>query len=124
MLEPKEIIRCKCLTFRRTLQVFIWWDSEYYSNIWLEDMIEYVEWSAWCAFLSVSDNCNIIWLPDYNLDDLVHELVHTAEHMCEQCGMRVWWEPMAYIVQELLIKILSESKWKFKVNKNNIKFFK
>lgn len=123
MTEPKEIIQCKCTTFRRTVELHIWSDAEYYTSIGLDTIAEITEWANWCVWFIEEHNCNLIWLADYDLDVLAHELVHTAENMCNQCWVELWWEPMAFIVQELLVKIISKSKWKFKLNKRTALFF-
>lgn len=117
MKEPIETIDVCVATFRRTLSLFIWWDREYYEWIWLWDLVETMEWAEWCYCYVPENNCNVIWLNNYDLVVLVHELIHCWEQMCKQCWVPTEWEPIAYIIEELLTKILTETKWKFKFNK-------
>lgn len=122
MIEP-DILYIKSYTFRRHLQVFIGWDKEYYDKEWLGIISECIGVLWWCAYHSDEHDCNVIWLRDYEIETLCHELVHICQFIAKQCMLEYDWEPMAYLYEELLTNILLQSKKKFKLAKRNKDFY-
>ena len=106
-------------TFRRTLELRVWWGKEECEKVGMD-----YDLTWWFYFFDDENNCNVIWLRDYDLSVLVHELVHCVEWICEQCWLEMKWEPIAYIYQELFCRIWSECWSKFKLDEDTKRFFK
>lgn len=122
--EPKmQCYYFKVLTFRRTLELRVWWTKEEFDKDFWELWYEY-NLTSWFYMFDEKNNCNIIRLRDYNLYSLVHELEHCVIWMCEQCWMPIEWEPPAYIYEELFSKIRCKVWYKFKGDKTTEKYFK
>ena len=109
----------KVWTFRRTLELRIWWGKEECEKVWMDYNLT---WGFY--YFDEENNCNIIWLRDYNLNTLVHELIHCVENMCEQVGIEMKWEPIAFIYEELFTKIMIQCKNKFKLDEDTEWFYK
>lgn len=106
-------------TFRRTLELRIWWGKEDCEKVWMDYNL------TWGFYYFDDDyNCNIIRLRDYNLSVLVHELMHCVEWICNQCWLEMKWEVIAYIYQELFCKIWGKCWDKFKIDEDTEWFFK
>ena len=105
-----DIYYIKVWTFRRTLELRVW---EKVSNI-----------TSWECRFDEENNCNVIWLRDYNLNTLIHELVHCVELMSKQVWIDVEWEPIAYIYEELFTKIMIQCWKKFKLDKDTKNFYR
>ena len=118
--KKSETYYIKVWTFRRTLELRIGWTKEEFDS-W-DTWFDYnLTW--WMYWFDSEHNCNIIWLRDYNLSTLVHELIHCLENMCEQVGIGMKWEPPAFIYQELFTKIMMECWKKFKIDEDTKQFF-
>ncbi len=117
----QEIYYIKVWTFRRTLELRIGGTKEEFDE--QETWFDYnLTW--WMYWFDEENNCNIIWLGDYNLNTLVHELVHCVEQMCKQVWIPMEWEPPAFIYEELFTKIMIQCKNKFKRDEDTEWFFK
>ena len=117
----QQIYYIKVWTFRRTLELRIGGTKEEFDE--QETWFDYnLTW--WMYWFDDEHNCNIIWLRDYNLNTLVHELIHCVENMCEQVGLEMKWEPPAFIYEELFTKIMIQCKNKFKLDEDTEWFFK
>ena len=75
-------------------------------------------------YFDEENNCSLIWLRDYNLNTLIHELIHCVENMCEQVGLEMKWEPIAYMYEELFTQIWNKCWKKFKLDKDTADFYK
>lgn len=106
-------------TFRRTLELRIWWGKEECEKVWMDYNLT---WGFY--YFDEENNSNIIWMRDYDVAVLVHELVHCVEGMCEQCWLEMKWEPIAYIYQELFCRIWVECWDKLKLDEDTEWFFK
>ena len=106
-------------TFRRTLELRIWWGKEDCEKVWMDYNLTW-----WFYYFDEENNCNIIWLRDYNLNTLIHELIHCLENMCEQVWLEMKWEPIAYIYEELFTQIWNKCWNKFKLDKDTSDFYK
>lgn len=116
----QKIYHFKSGTFRRTLELRIWGTKEEFDK--QETWFDYnLTWGMY--WFDSEANCNVIWLRDYNLNTLVHELVHCVEWMCEQVWLDVWWEPMAFMYEELFTKIMMKCGSKFKLDEDTKWFF-
>ena len=114
----------KVWTFRRLLNLWIWWTKEEFDKeIWEKYGFNY-DTLAWVTIYDEENNRNIIWLRWYYLNTLVHELVHCTQFMCEQCVMQMEWEPPAFIYEELFCKIWLKIGNKFKIDKDTKSFYK
>lgn len=113
----------KCWTFRRVLELWIWWtEDEYNKEIWDKQWINY-NTIFWLTFFDQEYNTNVIWLKSYDLDILVYELFHCVDLFCEQCWVQMNGEPPAYMYEELFCKIRWELWDKFKLWKDAIAFY-
>lgn len=113
----------KVWTFRRLLNLYVWWTKEEFKKeIWDKYGFNYDEIS-WITIYDDEYNDNIIWLKWYYLNTLIHELVHCTQFMCEQCWIKVEWEPPAFICEELFCKILWKVGNKFKIDKDTKSFY-
>lgn len=113
--------RAKIWTFRQCLQVFVWdlWEKEhkkFFRKLWIDADYD-CNWRY-----AYTDSANVIWVKWYNLDTLVHELVHFVLYNANV----IWYWPKeeapAYIYEEAFTKILMQAEWKFKLS-NDIKEF-
>ena len=94
-----EIYYLKVPTFRRAVELHIGWDFD------------------------DKNNCNIMWLKDYSISTLVHELFHCVISILDQIWEdRANWEAPAYIYEELFTKIWIKCWNKFKMDKDVIKY--
>ena len=114
----QQIYYIKVWTFRRTLELRIWWGKEDCEEVWMDYNLTW-----WFCWFDEENNCNIIWLRDYNLNTLIHELIHCLEQMCDQVGIKMEWEPVAYIYEELFTKIMMQCRKKFKIDKDTMYFY-
>ena len=115
----EEIYKIKCSTFRRTLELHVGWDpEELFWNVWFD-------WNLTAGFywFDPENNCNIIWMRDYNLSTLVHELVHCVEWITEQVWLDMKWEPIAFIYEELFTNIWIQCWKKFKLDEKTKNYF-
>ena len=121
-LNEVKVYRYKVYTFRRTLEFRIGWDKEYfdreYSDLWFDYNL-----TSWFYYFNEENNCNIIWMRDYNLNTLVHELVHCIENMADQVWLEMSGEPIAYMYEELFTKIWNDLGTKFKLDRDTKKYF-
>ena len=115
----QEIYYIKVWTFRRTLELRIWWGKEECEKVWMDYNLT---WGFY--YFDEENNCNLIWLRDYNLNTLIHELIHCVENMCEQVGLEMKWEPIAYMYEELFTQIWNKCWKKFKLDKDTADFYK
>ena len=122
MIEP-DILYIKCGTFRRHIQVFIGWDKEYYDKKKLNAISEYVDEWWWLAYHDWENNCYVIWIGWYELDTLCHEITHVCQMIIKYIWLEYEWEPMAYMFEEILTRILLQSKKKFKLSKRNKDYY-
>jgi len=117
----QEIYYIKVWTFRRTLELRIGGTKEEFDE--QETWFDYnLTW--WMYWFDDEHNCNIIWLRDYNLNTLIHELIHCLEQMCEQVGLEMKWEPIAYMYEEMFTRIMNECWDKFKLDKDTKEYFR
>ena len=105
-------------TFRQCLQVFvgnIWKEKhiKFLKNLWIAEPEYYLNW----FYTYEISNTNVIRLRSYNLSTLIHELVHFVAHQCEIIGCDFTEEIPAYIMEEIITKLMIISKGKFKVEK-------
>ena len=108
-------------TFRRTLELRIWGTKEEFDKE--ETWFDYnLTW--WFYYFDDENNCNIIWLRDYNLNTLVHELIHCLENIADQVWLEMKGEPIAFIYEELFTKIMIQCGDKFKLDEDTEWFFK
>lgn len=110
-----HIYYIKVQTFRRTLELRIWGDKEYFDKEYSELWFDY-DLTSWFYYFDPENNCNIIWMRDYDLCTLAHELVHCVENMCDQCWLEPKWEPIAYMYEELFGKIYNKIWKKLKID--------
>lgn len=110
--EKSEIYYIKVWTFRRTLELRVGWTKEEFDSwkTWFDYNL-----TTWMYWFDEENNCNIIWLKDYSLSTLVHELVHCVEWITDQVWLEMKWEPIAFIFEELFTKIMIECIDKFKL---------
>lgn len=121
----QKVYHFRVWTFRRTLELRVWKDEKSYKEVWEWTPYEdYYNYTSWCYFFDEEHNCNIIWLKEYNLNTLVHELIHCVEQMCKQVWIPMEWEPPAFIYEELFTKIMMQCKNKFKLDEDTEWFFK
>ena len=126
MKEEKktEIYHIKVSTFRRTLELRIGWDEEWYREVFKDTPYENdYDLTSWFYCFDEEHSCNIIWLKEYDLCTLVHELVHCIEWMAHQVWLEMEWEPIAFIYEELFSKIWHRLWDKFKLDKKAEKYF-
>ena len=117
-----KTLNVKCNTFRRTLQVIVGWGKQYFDKAFWEFWYDY-ELTTGFYFFDKENNCNIIWLADFDICTLVHELEHCVLSMCEQCWIEIEWEAPAYMYEELFAQIWMK-RWKyFKLSKDVKKYF-
>lgn len=118
--EKSECYYVKIPTFRRTVEVRIGWSREEFDsmNTWFDYNLTW-----WFYYFDDENNCNIIWLRDYNLNTLVHELVHCVEWIADQVWLEMKWEPIAYIYEELFTKIWNKYGKRFEIDKLTKKYF-
>ena len=114
----------KVWTFRRRLNLWIWWTKEEFNKkIWEKYGHDY-DLTSWVTIYDGEYNDNIIWLKEYSLNTLTHELVHTVQFMCEQCWIHMEWEPPAFIYEELFCKIWLKLGDRFKIEDGTESFYK
>ena len=119
-----EIYHFKVYTFRRTLELRIWWDEEWYKEVFKDTPYEDdYNLTSWFYTFNEEYNCNIIRLKELNIYTLVHELIHCVISMCEQCWLPVEWEPPAFIYEELFSQIWYKLGDRFKWDKKTEKYF-
>ena len=73
----QQIYYIKVWTFRRTLELRIGGGKEDCEKVWMDYNLTW-----WFYYFDDENNCNIIWLRDYNLNTLIHELIH--------CVFQIW----------------------------------
>lgn len=118
----QDIYNIKVCTFRRTLQLIVWWWKEYFDENFWDTWLKYEE-NNWLYKLDSNNNCNIIWLAKYDLSVLVHELMHCVLWMLEQVWEYAEWETPAYMYEELFTKIWIQCWDKFKIDKYTKEYF-
>ena len=119
--NKSETYYIKVWTFRRTLELRIGWTKEEFDS-W-DTWFDYnLTW--WMYWFDDEHNCNIIWLRDYNLNTLVHELIHCLENIADQVWLEMKGEPIAFIYEELFTKIMLQCGDKFKIDEDTKRFFK
>jgi len=122
--KKNDIYYIKVPTFRRTLELIIWWDEELYREVFKGSPYEDdYNLTSWFYYFDEDNNCNIIWLKEYDLSTLAHELVHCVEWMAHQVWLEMTGEPIAFIYEELITKIWYLCWSKFKLNKITEKYF-
>ena len=121
-MKVAKVYKYQVCTFRRTLELHIGWDKQYFEQLFKWTKMTY-ENNSWVMMYMPKYNCNLIRLRDYNLPTLVHELVHACCEMCDQCWLDYNSEPMAYIYEELFTKIWCEIWSKFTVDEVTKKYF-
>lgn len=113
----------KVWTFRRLLNLWVWWTKEEFDKkLWKRFKYDY-DTTSWLTIYDGKYNDNIIWLKEYNINTLVHELVHCTQFMCEQCWIPMEWEPPAFIFEELFCKIIIKLGNKFELEKGTATFY-
>ena len=72
-----------------------------------------------CAGKTLSENWfgHLIWIKEYNLTTLVHELLHVTQNRIRYCGMEMDDELQAYFLQWLIEQIMTMDK------EHNFKFY-
>lgn len=117
-----DVYYIKVPTFRRTVELHIGWDKEYFDkNFWWYGY----DYDLTTGFFCFDDknNCNIMWLSTYSISTLVHELFHCVISILDQIWEdRANWEAPAYIYEELFTKIWFKCWDKFKLDKDVIKY--
>jgi hypothetical protein len=117
-----EVYYLKVPTFRRTVELHIGWDKEYFDKMFWEYWYDYNLTTGFFCF-DDKNNCNIMWLKDYSISTLVHELFHCVIGILDQIWEdRANWEAPAYIYEELFTKIWIKCWNKFKMDKDVIKY--
>lgn len=111
----------KVNTFRRTLELRVWWDKDYFDKEYSELGFDY-DLTSWFYYFDAENNCNIIWMRKYDLSTLVHELVHCVEWMADQVWLEMKWEPIAFIYEEMFWRIWKKCWNKFRIDKDTEKF--
>ena len=110
--------RLRTETFRQYLQVFVWDIGEekhrkFFKKMGISEPQYYLNW--FYTFEVVWTN--IIRLRAYNLSSLIHELVHFIAHQCGIIGCDFTEGVPAYIMEEMITKLMIISKEKFKVER-------
>ncbi len=110
-------------TFRRTVTLFIWGTEKDFNKLFEWTWFDY-NFTAWMYYFDKKHNCNIIWLKEFDLNTLVHELVHCTIEILDQ----VWiedanWEPAAFIYEELFTKIWIELWDSFELEEDTKDFY-
>lgn len=102
--------------FRVPVFIYVWdiWEEktkEFFKKererYWAEWEFEY---NVWWNTISQSWFGHLIWLKNYNITTLVHELCHITQTRLEYCWMKHDDEVQAYFLQWLLDMILSMDK--------------
>ena len=72
-----------------------------------------------CAGKTLSESWfgHLIWIKEYNLTTLVHELLHVTQNRIRYCGMEMDDELQAYFLQWLMEQIMTMDK------EHNFKFY-
>ena len=117
-----DIYNIKVSTYRRTLQLIVWWWKKYFDKEFGDTGLEY-ELNNWVYMYDKENNCNVIWLDSYDLSVLVHELVHCMLEMLEQVWEEADGEAPAYIYEEMFTSIWLQCWKKFKLSKDVKKFY-
>lgn len=121
-MKPK-IYNFKVSTYRRVLQLIIWWWKEYFDKEFGDTWVEY-ELNNGVYMFDKGNNCNIIWMETYDLWVLVHELMHCVLEMLKQIWEYAEWETPAYLYEELFSKIWMKCWKMFKLSKDTKIFYK
>lgn len=105
-------------TFRQCLQVFVGLTKEeehnaFFEELWLTEIMYNVNW----FYTNQLKETNIIRLRKHDLNTLVHKLTHFIGNMCSVIWCGIQEEIPAYIMEEVLCKLMILSKGKFKVDK-------
>jgi hypothetical protein len=109
-------------TFRRTLELRIGGDKKYFNKEYSELGFDY-DLTGGFYYFDPNNNCNVIWLRDYNLNTLVHELIHCVIEMLDQVGVDPKGEPIAYMYEEMFTKIMSKCGKYFKLDADTKAFY-
>jgi hypothetical protein len=104
-------------TFRMCVQLFIGNPTDkVFNSFWRKYWIDYLDWrnkNKW--FYIKETKSNIIWIKDYHLCTLVHELTHLIDKETEDRWLET--EARAYIIESLLAQAQYLSENKFKIEK-------
>lgn len=110
--------RLRTETFRQFLQVFVWTLKEeehikFFSELWIENPEYHLGW----FYTNQVEWTNIIRLRKHSLNTLAHELTHFIGNICNVIWCDIQEEIPAYIMEEILSKLMILSNGKFKVEK-------
>ena len=110
--------RLRTETFRQFLQVFVWDIGESKHKAFFEELgLSDVEYDLNWFYSKEIPGANIIRLKSYNLNVLIHELMHFIAHQCEVIGCEFTEEIPAYIMEEIFSKLMILAEGKFRVKK-------
>ena len=122
--EKMAEYKIRVATFRQYLQVFVW-------DLWEKEHVKYFTsrmWTDWDApgnwnyydqwfYAHLDDiNANVIRLKKYDIQVLLHELMHFIGRQGKVIGFDATDESAAYIMEEVFCKIMKMSKGKFKLD--------
>lgn len=114
--------RIRITTFRQYLQIFVGdiWEKEhvkYFTNRMWEDSSGNWNYNDQWFYAHLDDiNANVIRLKKYDIQVLLHELMHFIGKQCEVIWFWPKEEPAAYIMEEVFCKIMKMSKGKFELD--------
>lgn len=114
--------KIRITTFRQYLQVFVWdlWEKEhvkYFTCRMWEDSSGNWNYNDQWFYAHLDDiNANVIRLKKYDIQVLLHELMHFIGRQSKVIGFDATDEPAAYIMEEVFCKVMKLSKGKFKLD--------
>lgn len=120
MKHPNGMVeyRLRTETFRQYLQVFVGLTKEEEHKVFFEELgLTEVMYNVNWFYTNQLKETNIIRLRKHDLNTLVHELTHFIGNMCSVIGCEMQEEIPAYIMEEVLCKLMILSNGKFKVDK-------
>lgn len=120
-MKAKEY-RIKVSTYRRTLVLIVWGWKKYFNEEFWDLWYEY-DLTTGFYYFDKKANCNVIWMYDYDISTLVHELMHCTLEMLDQVWEKAEGEPPAYIYEELFTNIWMQCWDKFKLAEDVKKFY-
>lgn len=102
--------------FRVPIFIYVWdiWEEEttkFFEEEWKKYWAEWkFEYNVWWNTLSGTWFWHLIWLRNFNITTLVHELCHVTQTRMKFCWMEHDDETQAYFLQGLMDQILSMDK--------------
>lgn len=111
-------------TFRVPVFIYVWdlgeeKTREFFDEEWKKYWFKKWEFEYNCAGKTLSESWfgHLIWLKNYNITTLVHELLHVVQNRIRYCGIEMDDELQAYFLQWLMEQIITMDK------EHNFKFY-